>query len=136
MSDPVALLLAIDADAARLDELEKLAGVTADAMERAEYIWLEVRDVIAEALKDEMVSEGRKGDPAEHTVLTAARMAHRVEFTNWRRAKRALETIDRQMAAKRAAMSGRQSELAALRDELNTGQRLAGYRDFQRKQAA
>lgn len=135
MSDPVSVMLAIDDDAARLDELEKAIGDAADLMERAEEAWLEIYDRTAEDLKDEMAETGRKGDPAEHWVTSVARRQHRVEYTNWRRARRAYEKFDKQIGAKKAAMNGRQSELAVLRDELNSGKMLAGHRETRSRYA-
>lgn len=117
MSDPVQVILAIGGDAAALDLLEKALGDAQDAMDVAEECWLEVYDQVAEDLKDEMVSEGRRGDPAEHWVTTVARRHNRLAYTNWRRARRALEILQLRVQAKRSAMNGRQSQLAALRDE-------------------
>lgn len=135
MSDPVDVMLAIDRDAERLDELEKLIGESADLLERAEEAWLEIYDRVAEDLKDEMQEQARKGDPAEHWVTSVARRQHRVEYSNLRRAKRAYEKFDKQIGAKKAAMNGRQSELAVLRDELNSGRMLAGHRETRAKYA-
>lgn len=110
-------MLAIDADAVRLDELEQLLDRAVQAMDDAEFAWLEVRDQVAESLKDEMEQQGRKGDPAEHWIDMKARRENRVAHTNYRRAKRAVDKISTQIQAKRAAMNGRQSELKALADE-------------------
>ena len=117
MSNPVALMEAIDADAVRLDELEQLLGTCVDTLDLAEERWLEVRDTVAESLKDEMEKQGRKADPAEHWIDTQARKENRVAYTNYRRAKRAVDKTQVQVQAKRAAMNGRQSELKALADE-------------------
>lgn len=128
MPNPVALMDALDADAVRLDELEQLIETATDALDQAEQEWLEVADAVAESLKDEMREEGRKGDPAQHWVETQTRRQHRVEYTNYRRAERAVKRIKEQLRAKQAAMNGRQSELAALRDELRAGQYQPGSR--------
>jgi hypothetical protein len=116
-SDPIAVMLAIDADAARLDQLEKLLGDASDALDQAEENWDEVYDQIARELKDQMDTDGRKGDPAEHWITATARQRNRDVYKTWRRARRALDRIEKQVKAKTAAMSGRQSELGALRDE-------------------
>jgi len=121
MSTPLEVMEALDADAARLDELEKHIGTATTLLDEAEERWLEVTDKVAEALKDEMREEGRKGDPAQHWVETQARRENREAYTNYRRAERAVKRIKEQLRAKQAAMSGRQSELAALRDELRAG---------------
>ena len=117
MSDPIALMKSIDQDAVRLDELEQLLGTCVDTLDQAEERWLEVRDTVAEALKDEMEKQGRKADPAEHWIDTQARKENRVAYTNLRRAKRVMDKIQMQVRAKQAAMSGRQSELSTLRTE-------------------
>lgn len=117
MTDPATLMSAIDADAVRLDELEQLLDKAVTALDQAEERWLEVRDQVADSLKDEMESQGRKGDPAEHWIDVQARKANRLAHTNFRRAKRAVEKCQVQVQAKRAAMNGRQSELRALADE-------------------
>ena len=122
MSDPVAIMLAIDADATRLDELEQAIGNATDLLDTAEEAGLQVADVVAEALKTEMHEQGRKGDPAQHWVETQARKENRVAYTNYRRAERAVKRIKEQLRAKQAAMNGRQSELGALRDELRAVQ--------------
>jgi len=117
VSNPIALMEAIDNDAVRLDELERLLGTCVDTLDQAEERWLEVRDTVAEALKDEMEKQGRKADPAEHWIDTQARKENRVAYTNYRRAKRAVDKCQVQVQAKRAAMNGRQSSLKALADE-------------------
>ena len=117
MSNPVALMEAIDADAVRLDELEQLLDTCVSALDLAEERWLEGRDKVADDLKDEMEQQGRKADPAEHWIDTQARKENRLAHTNYRRAKRAVDKVQVQVQAKRAAMNGRQSELKALADE-------------------
>jgi chromosome segregation ATPase len=116
MSNPIAIVNELGNDAARLDELDKLLDTAIDALDAAEDRWLEVRDKVAESLKDEMEQQGRKGDPAEHWVDTQARRENRLAWTNYRRAKRAVERIREQIKAKTSAMSGRQSQLRAQND--------------------
>lgn len=118
MSNPADILSKIDADAARLDELEQAMETATNLLDQAEEAWLETADKVAEDLKDEMREEGRKGDPAAHWVEAQARKSNRVAYTNYRRAERAVKRIKEQLKARQAAMNGRQSELAALRDEL------------------
>lgn len=117
MNDAAGLMDLIDADAARLDQLEKLLDQAVDALDAAEERWLTVRDQVADDLKDEMEQQGRKGDPAEHWIDAQARKTNRLAHSNYRRAKRAVEKCQTQVQAKRAAMNGRQSCLGALRDE-------------------
>jgi hypothetical protein len=116
MSNPIAIVNELGNDAARLDELDKLLDAAIDTLDAAEDRWLEVRDVVAESLKDEMEQQGRKGDPAEHWVDTQARRENRLAWTNYRRAKRAVERIKEQIKAKTSAMSGRQSQIRAMND--------------------
>jgi chromosome segregation ATPase len=116
MSNPIAIVNELGNDAARLDELDKLLDTAIDALDAAEDRWLEVRDKVAESLKDEMEQQGRKGDPAEHWIDTQARRENRLAWTNYRRAKRAVERIKEQIKAKTSAMSGRQSQLRAQND--------------------
>lgn len=127
--DPNAVLERIHDDAASLDEISKALHAANQRMDAAESGWLTVYDHIAESLKDDMKTEGRKGDPAEHWVTTVARQQHRVVYQEWRNARREVERLDRQLQAKKAAMSGRQSELKALQAEADfqnyTGQRRA-----------
>lgn len=118
VSDPVEVMRAIDNDAMRLDELESLLDDAVSALDASEERWDEVRDATAESLKDEMADTGRKGDPAEHWIDSVARRENRTVYVNYRRARRAVDRIREQIRAKQAAMSGRQSELAALRDEV------------------
>lgn len=117
MIDPSMVLERIHADAEDLDTLSKRLYAANERMDLAEHGWLVVYDGIAEALKTEMVDEGRKGDPAEHWVTTIARRQHRLVYQEWRNSRREVERLDRQLQAKKAAMSGRQSELRALQAE-------------------
>lgn len=104
-------------DYTRLDQLEKGLEKAIEVLDRAEYAWLEVYDAVSEALKSEMEEAGRKGDPAEHTIESAARRQHRVTYTNWRRAKHARDMIQTQIKTKQVSLSGRQTHLNALRAE-------------------
>jgi hypothetical protein len=122
VSDPIALIEALDLDAQRLDQLEKLIENATDALDEAEARWDEEYDKVAESLKDDMAREGRKGDPAEHWITATTRREHRTVYETWRRARRAVERIEKQIKAKQAAQSGRQSALAALRDEARSAQ--------------
>jgi hypothetical protein len=115
--DPVAVLGRIHADAEVLDTISKRLYEANERLDAAESGWLVVYDAIAESLKDEMVSEGRKGDPSEHWITSVARRQHRVVYQEWRNADRAAKRLAQQLKAKTAAMSGRQSELKVLQAE-------------------
>lgn len=116
MSDPGIVLDAIAKDANDLDRLSKRIYAATATLDAAEKEWDERYDAIVEVLEEEYAEAGRKSVP-EHSALSAARRAHRKEYVEWREAKRALERLQQQLSAKKAAMSGRQSELNALRDE-------------------
>lgn len=115
--NPIEVLEALGEDVLRLDTLDKLLDEATNALDEAEAIWDEKYDAVAESLKEDMVTEGRKGDPAEHTIVATTRRQNRVSYQNLRRAKRAVDKAEKQIAAKRSAMNGRQSLLNSTRDE-------------------
>jgi hypothetical protein len=117
VSDTATVIAEIGADVESLDKIGKAIYSSTDEYCAAEEAWEEVYDQVAEALKEEMRDEQRKGDPAEHTIIAVARRQHRTTWVRYRRAKRDLERWERILQAKRASLNGRQSELAALRDE-------------------
>lgn len=118
MADAITVLNALHDDLERLDNLGKAMYVATDELCAAEEAWDELYDAVAEDLKDEMQKESRKGDPAEHFVTSVCRRQHRAEYQRLRRAKRDLERLERISQVRRQMASGRQSELAALRDEV------------------
>jgi hypothetical protein len=126
-AEPVALLDAVDLDAHHLDQLSKIIDSCTAELEAAEEAWDELYDRVAESLKDDMDRAERKGDPAEHWITSTTRRQHRAEYQRLRRAKRNVEACQNILAAKRAALSGRQSELKALGDEA-AAQRYVGQR--------
>jgi hypothetical protein len=73
VSNPVELIEQIDRDAADLDRLSKAIHHANARLDVAEHNWEVVYDQMAETLKDEMAEDGRKGDPAEHWILSTAR---------------------------------------------------------------
>jgi chromosome segregation ATPase len=117
VSNPGTIIDAIHGDAADLDRLSKALHEATEALDAAEEAWDVLFDATAESLKDDLVQAGSTRDPAEHTITSVARRQHRAEYQALRRAKRRLEKLERQLQAKRAALNGRQSELAALRAE-------------------
>ncbi len=116
MIDPQQLLDEIAADANDLDRLSKRIYEAVAVLDEAEAVWEHHFDTVMSALEDEYAEAGRKSVP-EHSALSAARRAHPSEWTTFRRARRAVDRLQQQLAAKRAALSGRQSSLNALRDE-------------------
>lgn len=129
MVTPADVLDAIQNDAEGLDYLTKELGDATHELDGAEEAWDELYDAVAEALKDEMAEAGRKGDPAEHTIVSITRRQHRAEYQRLRRAKRQLDKLEKQLGAKRAAMSGRQSQLNGLKDEAAMQDRLGQRAD-------
>lgn len=114
--DPQQVLEDIAQDANDLDRLSKRIFEAVAILDEAETIWEDCFDRVMAALEDEFAEAGRKHVP-EHTAISAARRAHRAEWTTYRRAKRAVDRLQQQLQAKRSALSGRQSNLNALRDE-------------------
>lgn len=121
-SDPVVVMKAIDREAQWLDWLGKKLDDAVNTLDQAEARWDEIYDKVADDLKDQMDGQGRKGDPAAHWIESQARKENRVAYQNLRRAKRLVEKLEKQIRTASAAMNGRQSELAALRDEARAPQ--------------
>lgn len=117
MTDPAAVLRSVHQDALDLDRLSKRLYEATGKLDEAEEAWELLFDQTAEAMVEEYRDQGRKSDPAEHTIISATRRQHRSQWTRLQRAKRELNRLEKQLQAKRAAMNGRQSELSALRDE-------------------
>jgi hypothetical protein len=122
MTDPQQVIVEIGNDAERLDTLEKLIGEATDLFTATEERWEEVLDAVGESLKREYEDAGRKTDPAEHTIKAEARRQDRVAYVNYQRAAHAVKKLEKQIKAKQAALSGRQSQLSALRDEARVSQ--------------
>lgn len=121
MSNPAQVIDAIHRDAAFLDELSKALYEWTNLYDKAADAWEAHLDTITADLEEEFAAAGRKSVP-EHTALSAARRANRELWTNFKTSKRTLERLEKQLQAKRAALSGRQSELGALRDEVRAGE--------------
>lgn len=117
MTDPVVLQDAIARDSNDLDRLSKALYDATGLLDEAEERWDEVFDATMEALEEEYAEAGRKSVP-EHTAVSAARRRNPVAYRNYRRAKHAVERLQHQLRAKTSALSGRQSNLNALRDEI------------------
>lgn len=120
--DTVEVLTPLDlihVDAAALDTIAKSLKTATGRLDDAEDAWEKVYDQVAEDLQTEMTEAGRKGSPAEHLIVSMTRRQHRTVWVEYRRAKRDLERLEKQLQAKRASMSGRQSELRALGAEVD-----------------
>jgi chromosome segregation ATPase len=119
--DPIVLIGEINQDARDLDRLSKRIHEESERLTAAEHNWELVYDQVAESLKEEMAEDGRKGDPAEHWIVTMTRRRYRPVWQEYREAERSVKKLERQLKAKTAALSGRQSELNALRAEMRVG---------------
>lgn len=122
--NPAQVMEALGSDAENLDEIQKLLNTANDLLNQTEARWDECYDAIAEDLKDELVKAGSTKDPSEHRIVSETRRKHRDVYVNYRRAQRAVATLERRLSAIGKAMNGRQSLLAAMRDEAqgNAGQ--------------
>lgn len=94
-------------------------------LDRAEEEWLALYDEVAEALKEEMVEEGRKGDPAEHTIASAARRKDRALYTRLRRAKRKLAAAETVSSNRRSEVSAYQSLIKSEHSEASAQDHLS-----------
>jgi predicted ribosome quality control (RQC) complex YloA/Tae2 family protein len=101
----------LDEDALTLDALGKLLWAAIDECDKAEDEWEQLRDRVQEELKREMDEDGRKGDPAEHTIIAVARRRDRDLYRRFRSAKREKERCQALIDAKGKAISARQSWL-------------------------
>jgi chromosome segregation ATPase len=109
----------IHVDAAALDAIARYLKYATERLDDAEEAWETVYDKVAESLKEEMEAQDRKGDPAEHVIVSTTRRQHRAVWVEYRRARRDLGRLETQLQAKKAALSGRQSELRALGAEVD-----------------
>lgn len=117
MSDPGSVIGRISEVANELDKISKAVHTATDLLDAAEEAWDSVLDDVTKTLEEEYEEAGRKSVP-EHTALSAARRQNRVAYQNFRRAKRLVDRLDKQRQAKSSALSGWQTELNALRDEM------------------
>jgi hypothetical protein len=116
MTDPALVMAGMDADVQLLDTIGKQLDTATQALNVAEERWDIVLDTVTATLEEEYAEAGRKSVP-EHTALSAARRTDRVAYAEWRRARREVERLQARRQTVSAALSGRQSQLGALRDE-------------------
>jgi hypothetical protein len=117
VTDPAFVMERIEFCVAELDRISKALTAAGGVLDATEEVWDELADATAEALKEEMVEAGRKGDPAEHVVVSATRRQNRAAWQEYRRAKRLVERLEKLGSNRRAQLSGWQSTLSALKDE-------------------
>lgn len=119
-ADPATVEAELIQGVAELDVLGKTLGAAVEEYNKADEAWLELYDAVAEGMEEERKDAGRPA-PAEHLILSTARRQHRAAYTRWKRAKRAVDRIDKQMQAARTVVSARQTQANGLRDEMKMG---------------
>lgn len=117
MRQPSEILDQLFDNADHLDALSKLVDSYTDELEDAEKEWDAAYDATMAALEDEYAEAGRKSVP-EHTAVSAARRRYPKEYRRYRTAKRDVERLQIKLKAIQSALSGRQSGMGALREEL------------------
>lgn len=115
---PLEVMNAIADGSSSLDQLGKDMDEAVQEYNAADEAWLELYDAVSETLREDYRNADRKTDPAEHVITSETRRQHRAAYTNWKRAKRRVDSLKEQIKARSAAMNGRQSQLGALRDEM------------------
>ena len=102
-----------------LDNLSNQLENAHNALNGAEEAWERLYDDVAEELKQDALAEGKKADPAEHTILSVCRRQHRDEWMTYRRAKRAVDKLEKLSQNRRAELGGWQSAAGLLKAELS-----------------
>jgi hypothetical protein len=119
-AEPAEVLRAIDELAVGLDQLSKDIDSGTDEYMEAEEAWLEVYDEAYEELDAERSPDSRS-KPSQHACEVRARSKNRAAYHRYRRAKKNLDQLTARQSGMGKALSARQSELNALRDELAAG---------------
>ena len=117
MRDPAKCWHLVEKCTGKLDTLSKMLADAHDEKTISEEEWDVVKDAVAESLHDEYREAGRKADPADHTIISAARRAHRTVYQRMRRARIEVDKLEEVARNRRAELNGYQSELAAARAE-------------------
>jgi len=118
MRDPAQVLELVEVCTGKLDTLSKMLAAAHDEKTVSEEEWDVVKDAVAESLHEEYREAGRKSDPAEHTVVSAARRGNRVVYQRMRRARSEVAKLEEVARNRRAELNGYQSELSTARAEL------------------
>ena len=121
MRDVAQLRELVEVATAKLSTLSRMLSDAHDDLTRSEERWHELYDAVAEVLAEEYREAGRKSDPAEHTIESATRRRHRVEFGAWRKAKREVQMLEKIATNRCAELSGYQSELSVERSLMERG---------------
>lgn len=131
MTDPATVMDAIGQDAADLDSYGKQLDNAVTQLNLAEAAWELIYDQFIEELTEDTAKKRLPGEDVRVALCRRRDDTNRQAWNNLRNAKRAVEKLEKQISAKRAALSGRQSELGALRDEAKA----SGFQPPQRPQA-
>ena len=92
--DPAQVLDLVEKCTGKLDTLSKMLADAHDEKTISEEEWDVVKDAVAESLHDEYREAGRKADPADHTIISAARRAHRTVYQRMRRARIEVDKLE------------------------------------------
>lgn len=109
MSETITVSDALEDGVGRLDSITKELYRANEDEEKAEEVWEQKLDEVAEDLENEARDEGRKTMPSEARVLSTARRRFRNEYHAWRRAKRRRERAEKMSANRRAQVSALQT---------------------------
>lgn len=117
MSDPVTVMDALGEGAGELDRLSKDMDSAVDKLNQAEMVWDNAYDEFIEELVEDTAKKRLPGEDVRVSLCRRARPENRLAWKSLREARRNVEKLEKQITAKRAVLSARQSELGALRDE-------------------
>jgi hypothetical protein len=120
-ADPLTVEEELNSQASVLDQLGKDLDEAVEEYNLADEAWLELYDAVAESLREEYVNAGRKTDPAEHVITSETRRQHRAAYTRWKRARRNVDKIERQLQSVGKVLSARQTQSSGLREEMRAG---------------
>lgn len=117
MSDPATVMNAIGNDANSLDQYGRDLDQAIENLNNAEKAWELIYDQFIEELVEDTAKKRLPGEDVRVALCRRQDGTNRQAWNNLRAAKRKVEKLEKQITATRAALSGRQSELGALRDE-------------------
>lgn len=118
MSNPIEVMESIHASCTTLDEIGKQLADANQRYMQARRPWFEHYDAVAADLEDEHRERGSKRDPSEHLIESTARRQNRALYHEFHDAEKELKNLQAQAEVVSSALSGKQSEMNALRDEM------------------
>lgn len=136
--DPASYHNRLETAALNLDEASKSVWQRNAQLADAEAAWFNHYDETADALKESMAEDRRKGDPAEHTIERVARREKPVLWKKWQDAKRSLKAAEVVSANRRQEVSAYQSLIKSEMTEAGAQDSFSQtpHADFRRGQAA